>query len=76
VVIEDAASGAKAGRAAGCTVIATTFSHSIESLDAANYIIPDLTGIRVAVLPGGEGIELTFTPIAQAQTESVNCAFE
>jgi sugar-phosphatase len=64
VVIEDAASGAQAGRAAGCIVIATTFSHSIESLDAANYIVPDLMGLRVAELPGDEGIELRFTPIA------------
>jgi len=63
VVIEDAASGVKAGRAAGCTVVATTFSHSIESLEAANYMVPDLTGVRVTVLPGGEGIELTLTPI-------------
>lgn len=63
VVVEDAASGVKAGRAAGCTVVATTFSHSVESLDAANYIVPDLTGVRVAVLPGSEGIELTLMPI-------------
>jgi len=63
VVVEDAASGVTAGRAAGCTVVATTFSHSIESLDAAHYIVPDLTGVRVAV-PPGEGIELTLAPIA------------
>jgi sugar-phosphatase len=66
VVIEDAASGVKAGRAAGCTVIATTFSHSIESLEAANYIVQDLTGFAVAVLPGGVGIQLSFTPITVA----------
>jgi sugar-phosphatase len=64
VVIEDAASGAKAGRAAGCTVVATTFSHSIEALDAANYIIRDLTGVRVTELAGGERIELRLMPIA------------
>jgi sugar-phosphatase len=64
VVIEDASSGAKAGRTAGCTVIATTFSHSIESLDAANYIVPDLKGVTVTAPPGGECIDLTFTPIA------------
>ena len=29
VVFEDSASGAKAGRAAGCTVVATTFSHPL-----------------------------------------------
>jgi sugar-phosphatase len=64
VVIEDAASGTIAGRAAGCTVIATTFSHSIESLNAADYVIPDLTGVAVTRLPGDAGIELMFTPIA------------
>jgi|SRR5580658_2749174 sugar-phosphatase len=36
VVFEDSASGAIAGREAGCTVIDTTFSHSVESLDAAH----------------------------------------
>ena len=45
VVFEDSSSGAMAGRAAGCTVVATTFSHSIESLDAAHYLVRDLTGI-------------------------------
>jgi len=65
VVVEDAASGAKAGRAAGCIVVATTFSHSIEALDAADYVIPDVKGVDVKVLPGGEGIELTFMPIAE-----------
>jgi sugar-phosphatase len=54
----------KAGRAAGCTVVATTFSHSIESLDAADYVIPDLTGVAVRVLLDGQGIELTFAPVA------------
>ncbi len=47
VVFEDAASGTQAGHAAGCTVIATTFSHSAESLAAADYLIPDLTGVEV-----------------------------
>jgi sugar-phosphatase len=64
VVIEDAASGAKSGRAAGCVVVATTFSHSIELLEAASYIIPDLTGVRVTLLPEGGGIELRFAPLA------------
>ena len=62
VVFEDAASGTKSGHAAGCTVIATTFSHSIESLAAADYLIPDLTGVAVQTLPDHR-IELTFTPI-------------
>jgi sugar-phosphatase len=61
VVFEDAPAGAKAGRAAGCTVIATTFSHTAEELAAANYLIPDLTGVAVTNLP--EGLELTFASL-------------
>jgi mannitol-1-/sugar-/sorbitol-6-phosphatase len=60
VVFEDAASGTKAGRAAGCTVVATTFSHSAESLAAADYLIADLTGVEVRTLAGDEGLELRF----------------
>jgi mannitol-1-/sugar-/sorbitol-6-phosphatase len=65
VVFEDAASGTKSGHAAGCTVVATTFSHSIESLAAADYLIEDLTGVGVTTLPGDEGLELRFTPLAR-----------
>ena len=64
VVIEDSSSGVQAGRAAGCTVVATTFSHSIESLDAAHYVIEDVTGVEVETLPGEEGLVLRFTPLA------------
>jgi len=64
VVFEDAASGATAGRSAGCTVVATTFSHSVESLSAAHYQIEDLTGVTVTRLPGDEGIALGFMPLA------------
>jgi sugar-phosphatase len=63
VVFEDAASGTKSGRAAGCTVVATTFSHSVESLAAADYLIPDLTGVEVTSMPGDGGLELRFTPL-------------
>jgi sugar-phosphatase len=65
VVFEDAASGAKAGRAAGCTVVATTFSHSIEALQAAHYLIEDVTGVDVTPLPGDEGLILKLTPLAE-----------
>ncbi len=65
VVFEDSASGARAGRDAGCTVIATTFSHSLESLDAAHYLVPDLTGIEAKPLPERQGLSLTFTPLAR-----------
>jgi len=65
VVFEDAASGARAGRAAGCTVVATAFSQPAESLDAASYVIEDLTGVEVESLPGDEGLVLKVTPLAE-----------
>jgi mannitol-1-/sugar-/sorbitol-6-phosphatase len=64
VVFEDSASGAKAGRAAGCTVVATTFAHPVESLDAAHYLVEDLTGMKVTVLPEDEGLALSFISLA------------
>ena len=63
VVFEDAASGARAGREAGCTVVATTFSHSSEELDAAHYLIRDMTGMGVEALDGDRGVVLRFTPL-------------
>ena len=62
VVFEDSSSGARAGRAAGCTVVATTFSHPIETLDAAHYLVTDLTGITVESV--GDGIALNLIPLA------------
>lgn len=64
VVFEDAESGTLAGRAAGCTVIATTFSHEAESLGAAHYLIEDVTGVKARNLPGEQGIALTFAPLS------------
>lgn len=60
VVFEDSSSGVIAGRAAGCAVVATPFSHSIASLSAANYLVKDLTGVAVTVLPGDGGLLLNF----------------
>lgn len=65
VVFEDSASGAIAGRAAGCTVIATTFSHAVESLEAAHYLVEDLTGVAAAQDQGG--IVLRFVPIPKSR---------
>jgi len=36
----------------------------MESLSAADYLIPDLTEVRVKRLPGDEAFKLTFTPMA------------
>jgi sugar-phosphatase len=65
VVFEDAATGTEAGRAAGCTVVATTFSHPSESLSAAHYLIEDVTGVDVKTLAGDEGLILSLTPLAE-----------
>jgi sugar-phosphatase len=64
VVFEDAESGTKAGRAAGCTVIATTFSHEAESLSAAHYLIEDVTGVTARILPAEQGLALRFSPLS------------
>jgi mannitol-1-/sugar-/sorbitol-6-phosphatase len=64
VVVEDSASGVLAGEAAGCTVIATTFSHEAEDLTAAHYLVRDLTGVAAAVL--AEGLELRVRPMEAA----------
>jgi sugar-phosphatase len=64
VVFEDAASGTKSGRAAGCIVVATTFSHPVETLDAAHYLIEDLTGVSVETLTDCKGLLLKLTPLS------------
>lgn len=63
LVFEDSASGVRAGKAAGCTVIATTFSHSIEDLSDAHYLVTDMTGMKAESLLDGKGIALSFTPL-------------
>jgi sugar-phosphatase len=63
LVFEDSASGVAAGCAAGCVVIGTTFSHEAEHLECADYLVRDLTGITVSVLPEDEGLALRFTPL-------------
>ena len=63
LVIEDAASGATAGHAAGCEVLATLFSHSIESLSAADWVVPSLTDVQVAV--AADWIEVEFEPVTR-----------
>jgi mannitol-1-/sugar-/sorbitol-6-phosphatase len=65
IVIEDSTSGAKAGRAAGCKVLATTFSHTIQQLTAADWIVESLARVKITVLPDGQGLELEFTPLSR-----------
>jgi sugar-phosphatase len=63
LVIEDSVSGAEAGRAAGCKVLATLFSHSLESLKAADWVVRSLRDVQVAA--AGEAIEFSFEPVAR-----------
>ena len=63
VVFEDSGAGAQAGHVAGCTVIATLFSHSKADLAAADYLVADLTG--VAARAGADGLAFSFVPIAR-----------
>jgi sugar-phosphatase len=61
LVIEDSASGATAGRAAGCKVLATLFSHSLASLADADWIVPSLDDVHVSVI--NDALEVRFTPV-------------
>jgi sugar-phosphatase len=74
LVIEDAASGANAGHAAGCKVLATLFSHSLESLIAADWIVRSLEDAHVRVV--NDAVEIEFEPVersaAIAVAESAN----
>jgi mannitol-1-/sugar-/sorbitol-6-phosphatase len=64
VVFEDSSSGAQAGRAAGCTVIATTFSHPVETLGAAHYLVKDLTDVHAEAT--ADGLVMKINPISRA----------
>lgn len=63
LVIEDSASGAQAGRAAGCKVLATLFSHSLESLIDADWIVRSLEDVEVRV--SGDVLDVRFTPVSR-----------
>lgn len=63
LVIEDSASGAEAGHAAGCTVMATLFSHSLPSLQRADWIVRSLEDVRVGF--DGDALQVEFIPVAR-----------
>jgi sugar-phosphatase len=48
LVIEDAPAGIRAGKAAGCSVLAIASSHRPEELHEADWIITSIDQIRVA----------------------------
>ena len=61
LVIEDSASGAKAGHAARCKVLATLHSHSLDSLQDADWIVHSLEDVYVQA--AGDRLEVQFKPI-------------
>lgn len=61
LVIEDSASGATAGHAAGCRVLATLFSHSWDALTDADWIVNSLEEVRVQA--EGERLRISFRPV-------------
>jgi mannitol-1-/sugar-/sorbitol-6-phosphatase len=63
LVIEDSASGATSGHAAGCKVLATLFSHSLASLVDANWVVRSLEDVRVRI--EGDTIAVSFTPVSR-----------
>jgi mannitol-1-/sugar-/sorbitol-6-phosphatase len=65
IVVEDSASGVRAGKEAGCRVLATTFSHSMESLAQADWIVESLEDVKVKVSSAGVGLEMELSPIAR-----------
>jgi sugar-phosphatase len=61
LVIEDSASGAKAGHAAGCKVLATIYSHAPESLNDADWLVNSLDDVHVRI--AGDALEVEFAPL-------------
>jgi sugar-phosphatase len=61
LVIEDSPSGATAGHAAGCRVLATLFSHPLETLNAADWIVRSLADVQISVT--ADHIEVEFDPL-------------
>ena len=63
LVIEDSSSGAIAGHAAGCKVLATLFSHNMKELAAADWIVQSLEDVTVRAKE--DGVEVEFEPVFQ-----------
>lgn len=63
LVIEDSASGATAGHAAGCKVLATLFSHALEDLIDADWVVRSLEDVRVRI--DGAALDIRFTPVSR-----------
>ncbi|HLH36928.1 MAG TPA: HAD-IA family hydrolase [Alloacidobacterium sp.] len=65
LVIEDSSAGAVAGHAAGCKVLATLFSHTVESLTAADWLVQSLDHVSARLVE--DSVELEFDPLFQSE---------
>jgi glycerol 3-phosphatase-1 len=55
LVLEDSPAGIRAGRAAGCKVLAVVTSHTAEQVLAAepDWVVKDLSSVRLVKAEGG-----------------------
>ena len=60
LVIEDAPAGIRAGKAAGCSVLAVASSHSLEELEGADWIVASIDQIRVSADGQTAGLNVRF----------------
>ena len=54
LVIEDAPNGIRAGKAAGCAVLAVASSHEVEDLGEADWVMDSLKDLQLEVQSNGE----------------------
>lgn len=55
IVLEDSIAGVRAGKAAGCKVVAIGTTHTREELPEADFYVPDFTGLTIAKMLTGLG---------------------
>ncbi|RXH55552.1 HAD-IA family hydrolase [Granulicella sibirica] len=69
LVIEDAPAGIRAGKTAGCRVLAVASSHSLDELQGADWIVASIDQIGLAVNTHTDALKLRF-PVLKSKTES------
>jgi sugar-phosphatase len=61
VVVEDAPSGVRAGKQAGCRVLGVLGTHSADELHEADWVVGSLEALAVTANP--DGLKLRFLPV-------------
>jgi sugar-phosphatase len=65
LVIEDAPAGVRAGKAAGCQVLAVASSHLPQDLREADWIVAGIDQIEISIDPETSTLNLKFPAIAK-----------